>query len=287
MTERGLFVDALERTDPGERAAFLDAVCAGKPALRARIEALLLASDDAGAFLDVPAIEQLAAHAGGLPPKHRGGTIMSQFAPRQSLNPRYEECLRLHHCWPWFLVLGAVLMVVGALAISAPYLTALTTLTTVFMCGILLLCGGVVQIVNAFLARSWRGFFLYLLGGILHMVVGLLMVQHPVVAAAGITLLLAALFMVGGAARIIYTLLERFTGWGWVLFNGIVTLLLGILIWQEWPASTEWVIGLFVGIDLLFNGWSWVMLAFLVKDVAPQGAAAHSKDPGSVAAVGS
>ncbi len=212
---------------------------------------------------------------------------MSQGVLRESPNPRYQECRRMQWCWPWFLALGAVLMLVGMLAIGSPYLTALTTLTVVFMCGILLMCGGVVQIVNAFLARSWRGFFVYLLGGIVHIVIGLLMVKHPIAMAAGITLLLAAAFMIGGTIRIVATLVERFTGWGWVLFNGVVTLLLGIMIWQQWPESTEWVIGLFVGIDLLFNGWSWVMLAFLVKDAGARDVAAYPTDAGSMAPTGS
>jgi uncharacterized membrane protein HdeD (DUF308 family) len=211
---------------------------------------------------------------------------MSQFTQPDSLNPRYQECLRLHKCWLWFLVLGVVLMLVGILAISSPYLTALTTLTTVVMCGILLLGGGVVQIVNAFLARGWRGFFLHLLVGILHMVVGLLLVEHTAAAAAGITLVLAAAFMVGGAGRIVYTLVERYSGWAWVLLNGVISLMLGIAIWREFPESTEWVIGLFVGLDILFNGWSWVMLGLLVKNTAPQVYPAQSSEAGKLAGVG-
>jgi uncharacterized membrane protein HdeD (DUF308 family) len=60
---------------------------------------------------------------------------------------------------------------------------------------------------------------------------------------------------------------ERFHGWGWVLANGIVTLILGVLIWREWPESALWVIGMFVGIDMLFAGWSWVMTALAVRSV--------------------
>jgi uncharacterized membrane protein HdeD (DUF308 family) len=212
---------------------------------------------------------------------------MSQLASRESLNPRYQECLRLHHCWLWFLFLGLILMVVGALAISAPHLTAITTLTTVFMCGILLLVAGVVEVVNAFLARSWRGFFVYFLGGVLHFVVGLLMIEHPGVAAAAITLLLAAAFMAGGVGRIVIALLERFSGWGWALLNGAITFALGIMIWRQWPDSTEWVIGLFVGIDLIFNGWSWVMLGLLVRRPGQQASVAPPSGAHSMAAVGS
>src|SRR5438067_2777611 len=100
-------------------------------------------------------------------------SLQSQADP---LNPRYQECLRLHECWAWFLALGVVLMVVGVLAIGAAFIT---TLATVLVFGILLIVGGVVQVVNAFLARSWGGFFLHLLAGVLQLVLGGLMVEHP------------------------------------------------------------------------------------------------------------
>ena len=185
-----------------------------------------------------------------------------------SINPRYEECLRLHGCWGWFILLGFLLMVVGAVAMSATFVAGLAT---VFYLGFLLLGGGVVQIVNAFVARSWGGFFLHLLSGMLHVIVGLLMIEQPLRAAAALTLLLAAVFTVGGELRIMLSLLDRFAGWGWVLINGVIALLLGIAIWRQWPDSTEWVIGLFVGIDMLFNGWSWIMLGLLVKDAGREG----------------
>ena len=185
---------------------------------------------------------------------------------RADLNPRYEECLRLHRCWPWFLALGIALMVIGVLAVSE---AILTTFATILVFGILLMAGGVVQIVNAFLARTWGGFFLHVLVGILHIIVGELMIEHPRAAAEGLTLLLAVSFLFSGTLRIIHALRERFADWGWVLVSGLVTLLLGVLIWRQWPASGYLIIGLFVGIDLIFSGWSWVMLGLIVKAVGP------------------
>jgi uncharacterized membrane protein HdeD (DUF308 family) len=193
---------------------------------------------------------------------------MNLPGPTDKLNPRYEECLRLHRCSPWFLILGIVLMVVGALAIGAAFVAGLAFVLTL---GILLLAGGVVQLVNAFLARSWKGFFLHLLAGILHLVVGMLMIELPEKALAVLTLLLAVAFLAGGLVRIVYGLLEDFSGRGWVLLNGLIALLLGIAIWRQWPESSAWVIGLFVGIDLIFNGWSWVMLGVIVKSSVAEG----------------
>lgn len=189
---------------------------------------------------------------------------MSLQSPPSPINPRFEEGLRLRKCWCWFLALGIALILLGVVAIGAQYLA---TLTTVLVFGILLVAGGVVQIVNAVLARGWKAFFLHLLAGILHLVVGGIMIEHTGQAAVALTLILAVAFLVGGAARIIYVLFERFDGWPWVLLNGVVTLLLGVLIWRQWPEASLWVIGLFVGIDLIFNGWSWVMLALAVRNL--------------------
>ena len=91
------------------------------------------------------------------------------------------------------------------------------------------------------------------------------MIEHPLRAAEVFTLLIAALLLVGGAIRVCYALIDRFPGWVWMLLNGVVTLVLGIMIWRQWPQSGLWVIGLFVGIDLILNGWSWVMLALILK----------------------
>ncbi len=167
--------------------------------------------------------------------------------------------------WGWLLAFGIVLVVVGTLAVGASFIT---TLATVVAFGVLLLVGGGAQIVGAFFSRKWSGFFLQLLAGVLYLVVGLLMVSNPLIAAAGLTLLLAAFFLVGGVARIVVAVSERFENWGWVLLNGVVTLLLGILIWRGWPASALWVIGLFVGIEMIFCGWSWVMLGLTARRIA-------------------
>jgi uncharacterized membrane protein HdeD (DUF308 family) len=167
----------------------------------------------------------------------------------------------------WLLVLGALLIVVGLVAISSSFIA---TLATVLMVGILLMVGGAVEIVDAFLGRGWRGFWMHLLGGIMYLVLGFLFVQRPLAAAAFFTLMLAAAFFVGGLFRIVVALSERFYGWEWVLLNGVITLMLGIMIWREWPEAAFWVIGLFVGIDMLFAGWSLVITALTIRGIADQ-----------------
>ncbi len=129
----------------------------------------------------------------------------------------------------------------------------------------MLIVGAVFYIGGSFFTGSWGGFFLTLLTGALQLVMGLICVRHPAEAAIVYTLLMAVFFMVGGLFRIVGCLAARFRGRNWVPMNGIVTLGLGIMIWQQMPFSGLWVIGTFLGIDLIFNGWSYVLLGLSVR----------------------
>jgi uncharacterized membrane protein HdeD (DUF308 family) len=175
--------------------------------------------------------------------------------------------------WGWLLALGIVLVVVGTGAVAAPWVASLASAVAF---GVLLLMGGTAQLVGAFWTRDWSGFFLSLLIGILYVVVGVLFLRDPGDALLAMTLLLACALMVGGLFRIIGSLMFQFPHWGWVLIGGIINLVLGILIWQQWPVSGLWVIGLFVGIDLIFTGWTWVMLALAIKNLKPPISASES-----------
>lgn len=194
-----------------------------------------------------------------------------------STGPGYPEIRRaLRHeleairgQWIWLLVLGIVLVVAGTLAVGAPLVASLAT--ALFL-GVMLLIGGVGQLVGSFWTREWSGFFLMLLMGLLYVVVGLLFLNRPVSALEALTLLLACALMVGGAFRIVGSLMHRFPHWGWICAGGVLNLILGILIWQQWPLSGFWVIGLFVGIDMMFNGWTWIMLALRLKRLPKLGA---------------
>ncbi|MEI8365022.1 MAG: DUF308 domain-containing protein [Parachlamydiaceae bacterium] len=164
--------------------------------------------------------------------------------------------------WNWFLAFGIILMVLGLVSIAAA--TFVTIASMVFL-GALLLVGGVVQIGYTFTMRQWSGFFLSLLSGILYTVVGFMLVAHPMAGALSLTLLLAAFYIVGGIFRIVGSAMMQFEQWGWALFSGIVKLVLGLLIWAGWPETGLWVFGLFIGIDLLFYGWFWVLLSLTAR----------------------
>lgn len=176
-------------------------------------------------------------------------------------NEWIEEVQRL---LKWFLALGIALVILGIVAVGA---SMAVTLASVLLFGVLFITSGVIQTIQAFQTRQSNGFFLNLLAGIFDLVIGALLVTHPTAGAMALTLLLAAFFLVGGLFRSVTALSLRFPNWGWSLLGGIVSLFLGILLWTEWPGSALWFIGMCIGIDMIFHGWGWVMLALAVRAV--------------------
>jgi uncharacterized membrane protein HdeD (DUF308 family) len=188
---------------------------------------------------------------------------MASIANDRVADMMMEEANGIRKSWGWFLALGIVQIVAGMLAAGFAF-TA--TLASVVAVGILLLIAAAAQTAAAIWARDWGGFFLFLLLGVLYAVVGFVTLMHPVVAAESLTLMLAAAFLIGGVYRIVVALVGRFASWGWVLLNGVVTVLLGVAILQQWPGSGLWVLGTFVGIDLIVNGVTWSALAVGVRN---------------------
>lgn len=173
----------------------------------------------------------------------------------------------LKRSWGWFLGLGSILIILGTIALGS---AVLFTLASVVLFGCLLIVGGSLTIAHALLRKRWGGFFLDLFLGILYDVAGVFLIAHPEEGAITLTLLIAWLLLIGGLLRISMALTVPLHHRVWLLLNGIVTLLMGFLIWKQWPLSGLWVIGLFVGIDMIFYGWSLVMLGLTAKSLPDQ-----------------
>jgi uncharacterized membrane protein HdeD (DUF308 family) len=167
----------------------------------------------------------------------------------------------LRRTWGWFLALGIALIILGMIAIGSPYFVSILT---VLVLGWVWVISGVFQFFHGFWARQWSGFFLSLLGGILSIIVGMMVITHPEIAGLALTLLMAVFFVVAGVFRITAAVALRYPSWIWCVLSGVIDLAIGILIWSEFKrerlGAVE-ILGLFVGIDLLFHGWSYVMLA--------------------------
>ena len=165
--------------------------------------------------------------------------------------------------WGWLLALGILMIILGRVAMAAP---VVATIAIQVMLGWLLVISGIAEGIHAFMVKEWRGFLLELLSAVLYLGVGLMLLVDLLKGALALTLILAVFLLVEGIFKIITALRVReHRGWGWLLASGIVSVVLGVMIWAQWPASGLWVIGLLVGIQLLFTGWSLVMLALVAR----------------------
>ena len=170
--------------------------------------------------------------------------------------PLNIEEVRTHRTW--FLILGIALIVLGSIAIGS---AELMTVVSVLLFGWLLIFAGLFEVVHAFARRAWGGFIINLMGGLLYAVTGLLMISHPGIAAITLTLMIAMLLIVAGTFRLFIAFSTQIHHRTWLILNGAISLILGFCILDSWPVSGLWVIGLFIGIDMIFDGWTEVMLA--------------------------
>jgi len=165
----------------------------------------------------------------------------------------------------WFLGLGVILVLFGTIALGCTF--TMTKLSVTFL-GWLMILAGATQALHAFWKeRGWGGFFIDALMGVLYLVVGFMVVGNPAATAITLTLLISMFLILEGLFRIFTAISVRYPNRGWLLLNGVVSLLLGLMIWRQWPLSGLWAIGLFVGIQMILNGWSLVMLSLIAKNL--------------------
>lgn len=169
-----------------------------------------------------------------------------------------------HKMWGWYLALGIALLALGAYCI---YAETTATVASVIVIGVVLMLSGIFQLAAAVMARGAGHVILLLLVGILDIIVGLMLAEHPEFGALILTLFLAALFVFGGIYRSVAALWLQFPNYGWVVFSGLVSLALGVLLWMQWPVSAYWFIGLAVGVNLIFAGITWSSIALKLKNV--------------------
>ena len=162
----------------------------------------------------------------------------------------------------WVIFAGITMLVLGTAAVIYD---VSATIASVVLFGWLLVVAGVMQIAHAFQVRTWSGFFLYLLDGIIRATVGALLVLYPGSGALTLTLLLSFYFIVGGVFRTIGSIVMQFPSWGWSVASGLISVALGVLLALQWPASGVWFIGFAVGLDLIVYGWALLMFAAAVK----------------------
>ena len=191
-----------------------------------------------------------------------------------SANINDEVFGELKKHWAWMLSLGIVMLILGVIGLG---MTVLFNEIVVMYFGFLLLFGSGVQLMQAFRAEAWKGRVWHVLIALVYIVGGIIAVTEPVIAGMTLALLIAWTLIVIGVLRLVMALQMRgAAGWLWTLLGGVLSVVLGVMIINEWPQSGLWVIGLFVAIEILFAGWSQIMIALAAKNYTAKDAATAS-----------
>lgn len=159
----------------------------------------------------------------------------------------------------WLLALGILFLILGCLGLG---MTVGLTLVSMFFFGILLIVAGISQIIECFKEAHWQGVLWHAFISALYVIGGIIVIYDPFLASAMITALLAGVLVIIGLSRFFMALsIRKEKGWGWVLLAGLVSTALGIMIFMHWPMSGLWIIGLFIAVQLIVDGWTYIFLA--------------------------
>jgi uncharacterized membrane protein HdeD (DUF308 family) len=171
----------------------------------------------------------------------------------------------------WLIVAAILFIVLGAFAIIEP---AVAGLGVALLVGWLLIFGGISHFVSAFEGGGARRVLFQILAGVVFLLGGYYLLTHPLLALGTLTLLLAAVILVAGVCELVtYFRLRNEQASGWMLFNGIVALALGLMIWLQWPSSSVWAIGTLVGVNLLLTGITRLIVGLTGRSLARHAAA--------------
>jgi len=165
--------------------------------------------------------------------------------------------------WGWLLGLGILFIILGCLGVGMA--VGLTLVSIVFL-GMLFVIAGVAQIIDVFKSHQWKGAVWHALIAVLYLIGGGLVIYDPILASVIVTALIAWVLIIIGITRLTMAIVLRHTqGWFWLFFAGLTAIILGVLILMQWPFSALWVIGLFIAIELMVNGWSYVFMAIAMR----------------------
>ena len=163
------------------------------------------------------------------------------------------------------IVLGVLMILLGIAAIAEPFIATIA-ITIVFSWTLII--AGIVRIVHAFQSRHKRGFWTTLVVGVLYVIGGILLISNIFGAALSLTLAFGFIIFIEGVLEVIAAFqMRRDPNWGWVLFSGIMAIILGIFILYQWPVSAVWVLGVFVGINFLLTGLWMIMLSLASRSL--------------------
>lgn len=188
----------------------------------------------------------------------QGNTLQTQM---------HDDAAAVRKNGGWLMVGGVALIALGACAL---YYSVATTIASIFYLGILVIAGGIFVLIDAFSAEGWKARLGQFLIAALYLISGIVIVAYPGASAVWFTIFVAAFLLVSGVVRIFmaFQLRQVVTGWVWTLIGGIASILLGLMIFAQWPVSGLWVIGMFVAIEMIMHGISMLTIGMAARVVA-------------------
>ena len=181
----------------------------------------------------------------------------ASLGPTPSLAP-------LHAKWGWIVALGVVYLVAEIIALGYVFSA---TVASVLVVGVMMFIAGVAEVINAFQVQTWGRFLFWLILGILYILAGFFAWENPFLTAVWLTLFLGAALVASGILRIFLAFnMKAHSPWVWVVVSGAITLLLGLIILVHWPFSAVYTLGIFLGVDLVFAGASWIGIGMALRN---------------------
>jgi uncharacterized membrane protein HdeD (DUF308 family) len=165
--------------------------------------------------------------------------------------------------WGWIVALGVVFLIGGLIALGS---VVMASVVSVLWVGAMMIVSGIFEIISAFSVKTWGKFILWVLLGVLYVVAGFMVFENPALALGIFTLILGVSLVVGGFLRIFLAFsMKEGSPWIWVVLSGVITVLLGGMILAQWPYSSAYVLGIFLGVDLVFAGIGWISMGLALR----------------------
>lgn len=188
--------------------------------------------------------------------------MSSAYNNNANLSPE-QAASSLHRKWGWFILLGIVMLMLGGIAFGN---LLFATVVSVYYVGAIILVAGIAQVIHAFSLKSWKSFLFWALSGLLYIAAGIFSFINPLLASTVLTFFLAVALIASGFLRIWVGFESRpVKGYGWIILGGIITALAGAIIAMRWPVDSLWILGMFLAIDLVFQGWTVIAFGFGLK----------------------
>lgn len=192
------------------------------------------------------------------------GDIMTVTASEPGPRGLGEGIRALRAKWGWIVALGVIFMIAGVIALGS---VVAATASAVLVVGVMMIMAGVAEIIAAFSCKGWGRSLLWALLGVLYVAAGFIAFNNPAFVATILTLFLGIALAVGGIVRMFLAWNMREAGkpWGWIAVSGLISILLGLVIIAKWPYSSAYVLGIFLGVDLIFIGSGWITMGLALK----------------------